>query len=275
MLQDNANVIKQIMQKENINFTSYEENIIETTREEIDIIMQNMTERHSMLKGVDLSDIKHMSWSKYNEIQCKENIESWDTHDIQEYDIIINNKEQVIDINAKKYAKLKAIMKLPLDCEFWVIENNKNDSNTYTIMSNASNDACITNKLDALNIPFMKGNRYTINEDNINKIIWNMLNNASIDHTYKQHKLQLDRKHLYIRAIHTFESRNEISSKEEKENFYDNCRNMEIFLENINHNKDNCTCEATIIGRMKDVKVYMDAYNAYDNVTITRCHHQY
>ena len=270
MLQDKTNIIKQIMQKQGIEYTFYEENCIETTKEEVNNVMLHMMERQNMLSGVELDDIKHMTWSSINEKQTKDKIESWYTQDIQEYDIILNTSKHANNINSNKYAKIKAAMKLPLDCEFWVIENSKDDSNVYTIISNSSNDKCIINKLDALNIPFMKGNKYTINEENINALIWNLLNNMSIEHTCKQHKFLFDKKHLYIRAIHTFEQHEVLSKDQEKMNFYENCRNFEIFLENIEHHKDNNECEVTIIGHMKHIEAYIDAFNAQDDTCITQ-----
>ena len=270
MLQDNANFINQIMQKDGITFTAYEENCIETTKEEIDNIMLCMTERQTLLYGVDLDNIKHMSWSKNNEQQIKEYINVSNIQEIQEYDIIINSRQQAIDIDANKLARLKAIKKIPLDCEFWVIEKSQNDVNTYSIMSNADNDNCIINRLDAMNVQFVRGNKYTINEDNVNTVIWNILNNASIEHTGKIHKFNFDKKNLYIRAVHIFESQEEMNTEEEKENFYNNCRNIEIFLEDTKHDKNNHTCEVSIIGHMKDVRAYIDAYDVLNNAIITQ-----
>ena len=210
MLQDKVNIIKQIMKKQEIEFTNYEEHIIESTKEEIDKIMLHMMERQDMLKGVDINEVKHMTFSNIKEQQIKAYIDTWDTHNIQEYDIIMNMKQQTNDCNSNKYTKLKAIKKLPLNCEFWVIENSKYDTNTYTIISNASNDKCIINQLDAMNIPFKKGKQYIISEENINKLIWNILNNIAIEHTSKQHRFSFNKEHLYIRAIHTVEIQEEI-----------------------------------------------------------------
>ena len=268
MLKDKANQIKEIMKNLKIEFTHFEEESIETTQEEIEKTKTKMNERKNMLEIIDLNTVKHMTFSKTNEKLVFERIQSWDTSIIQEYDIIISPTPYPTDISNNILEFVKGVGELMPNFEYWVVEKSKNVQNRATICTKATNDIPIIIHLDALNIPFVRGTTYTIENHNIQQFIWTYLNNLATEHTHIHHRIQCNRKKLYIRAVHALTAKEEMSDIYAKVTFYNNCRNIEIYLENIDR-KENGTCEVTIIGHLKHIRAYIEAYDAQDSITIT------
>ena len=267
MLQENAKIINSMMKKEGIEYTKYEEEIIETLKEEIDEVMTNMKDKQFTVNKSNIAGIKHMSWSTGNEKKIKEEIATWNTNEIQEYEITINNIIQTSTTEERKQSIYKAIIKLPLDVKFWVKED-KQETNTFVISTLRTNEQTLINALIKNNIPFMKGKTYIINEDNTDVIIWNILNNESIEQTYIPPKIAFEKKQLFIRVLDTIETDDIEENQQVSEYFYSSCRNIGIYIESRTFNAQNHTYDITLIGHMKQIEEYIDEFSTNERISI-------
>lgn len=192
--------------------------------------------------------------------------------EIIEYKIIIDKVVQTPQTENIQQSTYSAIIKLPLNAKFLVIENNQ-DTNIFKIATNSANEQTLASTLIKLSVPFIKSNTLIINEENIDNIVCNIMNSMSIRKTYPPTKIMFENKQLYIKIVDAIETEDEEENPQITEYFYSNCRDIDVYLYTKVFKEQDYTYEITVTGHIKQIEKYVDSFATYERISINQGTH--